>query len=56
MKIFCEYGEHQVNEEEIDIGIGYTICNECMKEVENERVKRVEKWFGNVQKLSVDGR
>jgi hypothetical protein len=56
LKIYCEYGEHQVDENEIDIDIGYTVCKDCMKKVENERVKRVEKWFGNVKKLSVDGR
>jgi hypothetical protein len=46
VKVYCEYGDHNVNEEEIDIGTGYTICKSCMKEVEEERVKKVEQWFG----------
>ena len=45
MKIFCEYGEHNVDENEIDIDIGYTVCNECMKKIEEERVNKVKKWF-----------
>lgn len=45
-KVFCEFGEHQVDENKIDIGTGYTVCNDCMKDVEQQRVKKVEKWFG----------
>jgi hypothetical protein len=55
-KVYCEYGEHQVDENEIDIDIGYSICNNCMKKLDEERVDKVEKWFVNVKKLSVDGR
>ena len=44
MKIFCEYGEHNVDENEIDNNatnffFGFVICNECMKKIEEERIK-----------------
>ena len=44
-KVFCEFGEHQVDENKIDADMSYTVCNGCMKEVENERVKRAGIWF-----------
>ena len=48
-KVFCEYGDHEVNANEIDLTldstVGYIICDDCMKEVENERVKRAGIWF-----------
>ena len=37
--------EHQVDENKIDADMNYTVCNDCMKKIEKERVKRVGKWF-----------
>lgn len=55
-KVYCEFGEHQVDKNCIDVGTGYTICNNCMKDVEKQRVKTIEKCFSKHKKLTEQNR